>query len=68
MTHPTAPAWRFFGLISNLLVYLNGFWKRGIRPKTAKDSQKVAGEKYDGPPFTMCALTMVAPYAVGTIL
>jgi len=68
MTHPTAPAWRFFGLISNLLVYLNGFWKRGIRPKTAKDSQKVAGEKYGDPPFTKYKLTIVAPYAGGTIL
>ncbi len=32
-------------------------------PKTAKDSQKVAGEKYEIRAFTVPALTTMAPYA-----
>jgi hypothetical protein len=47
-------------LIRNLRVYLNGFWKHGIRPKTAKDSQKVAGRKYEDLAFTKRALSMMA--------
>jgi hypothetical protein len=54
-------------LTLKLPVYLNGFWNHGIRPKTAKDSQKVAGEKYEDPAFTMPALTMTGPYAKRTI-
>jgi hypothetical protein len=47
-------------LIRDLRIYLNGFWNRGIGAKTRKDSQKVAGEKYGGPPFTTVALTTPA--------
>jgi hypothetical protein len=32
-------------LIRKLLLYLTGFWKRGIQPETRKDSQKCGGEK-----------------------
>ena len=53
----------FFWLILNLRVYLKGFWKRGIRPKTRKNSQKVAGRKYEESAFTISALTMAAAYA-----
>jgi hypothetical protein len=52
-----------YWLTGNLPVYLNGFWNRRIRPKTAKDSQKVAGEKYEIRAFTMPALTIIARYA-----
>jgi hypothetical protein len=45
-------------LIRDLQIYLNGFWNRGIRPKTAKDSQKDGGEKYEDPALTKPALTM----------
>jgi hypothetical protein len=45
-------------LISELQIYLNGFWNGGIRPKTAKDSQKAAGGKYEFRAFTMATLTM----------
>ncbi len=48
-------------LIRKLRVYLNGFWKRGIEPKTRKDSQKVAGGKYEVRAFTMLALSMLRP-------
>jgi hypothetical protein len=47
-----------FWLIRELQIYLNGFWSHRIRPKTAKDPQKVAGEKYDDAAFTIRALTM----------
>jgi hypothetical protein len=50
-------------LTLKLRVYLNGFWSHGIRPKTRKDSQKVAGRKYEVPAFTMPALTMISHYA-----
>jgi hypothetical protein len=55
-------------LIQNLRVYLNGFWNRGIRPKTRKDSQKVAGRKYDDWAFTNSALTTMRPYAKWMLL
>ncbi len=45
-------------LIRELQIYLNGFCKRGIRPETRKDSQKVAGEKYEDPAFTTSTLTI----------
>jgi hypothetical protein len=54
---------RWNWLIRDLQIYLNGFWNRGIRPKTRKDSQKVAGEKYEDPVFTMPALTTIPRYA-----
>jgi hypothetical protein len=49
---------REFGLICKLFPYLTGFWKRGIRPKTGKDSQNDGGENYRVLPFTTPALTM----------
>ena len=52
----------------NLRVYLNGFWKRRIRPELRKDSQKVVGEKYEVPAFTILALTIVGRYAKRTLL
>jgi hypothetical protein len=55
--------WRSEWLIRKLRVYLNGFGKHGIWPKTAKDSQKVAGEKYAACAFTMPSLTTITPYA-----
>jgi hypothetical protein len=50
-----------------LRVYLNGFWKRGIEPKTRKDSQKVAGEKYEPRALTTLALSMLSQYATLTL-
>ena len=47
----------------NIRVYLTGFLKCRIRPKTRKDSQKVAGEKYEIRVFTIRALTMIRSYA-----
>jgi hypothetical protein len=41
-----------------LALYLNGFWNRGIRPETAKDSQKAGGGKYRVLALTTPALTM----------
>ncbi len=52
-------------LIRKLLLYLTGFLKHRIQPKTRKDSQKVAGEKYGGAAFTMLALTMIRLYTSG---
>jgi hypothetical protein len=49
-------------LIRKLLLYLTGFLKRGIQPKTRKDSQKAAGEKYGDAAFTILALTMIRLY------
>jgi hypothetical protein len=46
--------------------YLTGSWNRGIRPKTAKDSQKAAGEKYEDSAFTTLALTMPPPITAFT--
>jgi hypothetical protein len=46
--------------------YLTGFWNRRIRPKTAKDSQKVAGEKYEVRAFTTRTLTMLPPITAFT--
>jgi hypothetical protein len=46
-------------LIRNPRIYLNGFWSRGIRPKTGKDSQKVVGEKYRTSALTLAAFTMI---------
>ena len=54
------------GLIRELQIYLKGFWNRRIRAKTAKDSQKVAGEKYESPPLTTPAFTIVGAYAKAT--
>jgi hypothetical protein len=44
-----------------LQLYLTGFWKRRIRPKARKNSQKDGGGKYENPAFTMAALTMMGP-------
>jgi hypothetical protein len=55
-------------LIQNLRVYLSGFWNHRIGPKTRKDSQKAAGRKYEDPPLTKGALTMVGPYAKWMLL
>jgi hypothetical protein len=57
------PSW----LTLKLRIYLNGFWNRRIRPKTRKDSQKVAGEKYEDLAFTIRALTIVGAYGKYTI-
>jgi hypothetical protein len=53
-------------LIRKLRVYLNGFRNRGIEPKTRKDSQKVAGEKYEPRALTTLALSMLSQYATLT--
>jgi hypothetical protein len=55
--HPQPGADRNW-LILNVLVYLTDFQNRRKRPKTAKDSQKVAGEKHETLPFTMPALIL----------
>ena len=46
-------------LISNIRVYLTGFYESRIRPESQKNKQKVAGKKYERPAFTKNALTMV---------
>jgi hypothetical protein len=51
-------------LISNPRIYLTGFLKRGNRPKTGKDSQKVARKKHGARPFTMLAFTILGVYPV----
>jgi hypothetical protein len=53
---------------SNIRVYLTGFSKREIRPKTRKDSQKDGGEKHGLRAFTMSPLTIVGSYAKRTML
>jgi len=58
---------RRFWLIRDLQIYLNGFWNRGIRPKTRKDSQKAVGEKYEIRAFTISALTTMRAYTKHTI-
>jgi hypothetical protein len=50
----------------DLQIYLNGFWSHGIRPEAGKDSQKCGGGKYEGPAFTIAALSMMRPYAKQT--
>jgi hypothetical protein len=54
-------------LIAKFHIYLNGFWSRGIKPKTRKDSQKAVGEKYEIRAFTISALTTMRAYAKRTI-
>jgi hypothetical protein len=49
---PAAP------LISQLRLYLTGFYESRIRPESQKITQKVAGKKYDDSPFTLFALSM----------
>jgi hypothetical protein len=48
-------------LTQNLRVYLTGFYKRGIQPKTGKNTQKTAQRRHRGLPFTMPALTIAFP-------
>jgi hypothetical protein len=49
-------------LISTIPVYLTGFLKYGIRPETAKISQKCARITHGTWAFTTSALIMIAPY------
>jgi hypothetical protein len=51
--------WRhaFVRLTDKLRIYLTGFLESRIRPESQKITQKVAGKKYDGPPFTLPAFT-----------
>ncbi len=54
-------------LISNLPIYLIGFWSRRNRPKAGKDSQKDGGGKYAGPTFTIGTLSIIGAYAKATL-
>jgi hypothetical protein len=54
--------WALSWLISTIPVYLTGFLKYGIRPETAKNSQKCARITHGAWAFTTSALIMIAPY------
>src|SRR5208337_5411000 len=45
-------------LISQVPLYLTGFYESRIRPESQKVTQKVAGKKYGASPFTKAAFTM----------
>jgi len=52
----------FSNLLVRALRHTTGFWKRRIRPKTRKDSQKCGGGKYCVRAFTIAVLTMLRAY------